>query len=217
MALLQPAAALTDLLLGLTGLGMGWAAFRRYRTIGSRRAGWWSLGFAMLGLGAVLGFVTLGFETPAAPLLYYISRFVVGVAVLAMLTSVVESLAGRTTAGWWRMLFLLAFVAYYGAILAGGSFLVFILYSGVALVATLSLETYRWLGRKEPAAGLMALGMVLSILAAVLQAAKASFTLVWTFDQNGVYHLVQTVALMFLYRGVVTESDAPARSATKTA
>jgi|GEM_PF-6576872 len=217
MALLQPTAALTDLLLGLTGVGMGWAAYRRYRSTGSRRTAWWSLGFAMLGVGALLGFITLGFETPLAPALYYISRFVVGVAVLAMLTAVVESLVSPASASRWRILFFLAFVAYYGAILAGGSFLVFIAYSGTALVATLCLECYRWLRRGERGANLMALGMLVSILAAVLQAAGVSFTLVWRFDQSAVYHLVQTIALIFLFRGVAGEEGSTGARTTKTA
>ncbi|MFZ5825775.1 MAG: DUF6962 family protein [Bacillota bacterium] len=208
MTLLQPTAALTDLLLALTAFAMAWGALRHSVRTGSRRTRWWSLGYGLLGLGAFLGFLTLGFRTGLEPLFYYVSRLSVGIAVLAMLTAVVESLVSPAAARRWRWLFLLAFVAYYGATLAGGSFLVFILYSGTALVATLTLELYRWLGRREAGAGWMALGMALSILAAVLQAAKLSFTLVWTFDHNGVYHLVQTVALFFLYRGVTARGGA---------
>lgn len=218
MALLSPVAAITDLLLGLTALAFGLRCLRLFRTTGLRRPLWWGLGYLALGVGSVLGFVTLGFHTGALEQpIFYVSRFSIGLAVLAMLASVTEGLAGQRRARPWLVLYLLAFAAYYVGTLRSGSFLVFILYSGGALLTTLVLESYRWLGRREPGAGWMALGMALSIGAAVLQAAGLSFTLIWTFDRNAIYHMVQLVALILLYRGVApAEEGAGEHGRTRT-
>lgn len=46
MSLQNPMTALTDLLLGLTGLLMAWRCLAHHRQTGLRRPRWWSLGFA---------------------------------------------------------------------------------------------------------------------------------------------------------------------------
>ncbi len=49
----------------------------------------------------------------------------------------------------------------------------------------------------------MLIGVGLNIVAAAIQATQAvSFTLVWPFDHNGVFHLVQMVALLVLCAGL---------------
>jgi hypothetical protein len=217
LTLLQPIAALTDLLLGLVAFALAWGCLRRFRRTGSARTGWWALGYAALGIGAVLGFVNLGFATGLAQPIYYVARFAVGLAVFAMLNAVVGSLVGRESGRRWRLAFALAFCAYYGATLLSDSFLIFIAYSGVGLVAVLGLEAYRWLGRREPGAGWMTLGIALSIGAAVLQAAQLSLTLVWTFDHNAIYHLVQLAALLVLYRGIAAEATGKGAQAARVA
>jgi hypothetical protein len=49
----------------------------------------------------------------------------------------------------------------------------------------------------------MASGVLLSMIAAGLQARKSTaFTLVWKFDHNGIYHIIQTVGLLLLIAGI---------------
>jgi hypothetical protein len=49
----------------------------------------------------------------------------------------------------------------------------------------------------------MASGVMISIIAAGLQAKKSMvFMLVWKFDHNGIYHLVQSIGLLFLIVGL---------------
>jgi hypothetical protein len=49
----------------------------------------------------------------------------------------------------------------------------------------------------------MASGVMISIIAAGLQTRKSMvFMLVWKFDHNGIYHLVQTIGLLFLIAGL---------------
>ena len=49
----------------------------------------------------------------------------------------------------------------------------------------------------------MAAGVLVSIIAAVIQTKKSiSLKLIWQFDHNGIYHLVQTVGLILLLIGL---------------
>ncbi|MBW2428134.1 MAG: hypothetical protein JRF56_04190, partial [Deltaproteobacteria bacterium] len=46
-------------------------------------------------------------------------------------------------------------------------------------------------------------GILISIFAAGIQAHKSIFlTLIWKFDHNGVYHIVQAVGLLLLVYGI---------------
>jgi hypothetical protein len=55
----------------------------------------------------------------------------------------------------------------------------------------------------EPGAGFMAGGVLVSMVAGGLQTRKSIvFTLTWKFDHNGIYHIVQTVGLLFLIAGL---------------
>jgi hypothetical protein len=57
-------------------------------------------------------------------------------------------------------------------------------------------------GRLE-GAELVTAGLVLTVIAGIIQASRAvSFKFVWEFDHNGVFHLVQLVALYLLVLGV---------------
>ena len=49
----------------------------------------------------------------------------------------------------------------------------------------------------------MAGGILISLIAAGLQACKRiTLNLIWSFDHNGVFHLVQIVGLCFLVAGL---------------
>jgi hypothetical protein len=87
-----------------------------------------------------------------------------------------------------------------------GIFFVFIVFEGLALL--FSLGAYIFLAATgEPGAGLMACGVLLSIIAAGLQTRKSILiTLIWKFDHNGIYHLVQTLGLVLLIAGLWTSS-----------
>jgi MFS family permease len=87
---------------------------------------------------------------------------------------------------------------------AESAFLVFILYQAVFMGSALLGYGYLALRRHQPGAGLVWAGLLVSILAAVVQAAPIvdQITVVWTFDHNGHYHLVQAVGVMLLIFGL---------------
>ena len=83
------------------------------------------------------------------------------------------------------------------------NFLPFIVYETVAML--LSLAGFIWISirRDLAGAGWMTAAIAVNILAAAIQAeGSLGFTLIWAFDHNGVFHLVQMVALGLLVYGL---------------
>jgi hypothetical protein len=89
--------------------------------------------------------------------------------------------------------------------LASGAFFVFVLYEAVAMLFALAVYGYLATGARVAGMGLMAAGVGLNIVAAAIQATRSvSFVLIWQFDHNGVFHLVQMVALVVMTAGLKT-------------
>lgn len=83
------------------------------------------------------------------------------------------------------------------------SFVVFIIYE--AVIMFFALGSYIWLSYSISYGGgwYMAVGILISIMAAIFQTFNSiSFTIVWPFDHNGVYHIIQIVGLFFIIIGL---------------
>jgi hypothetical protein len=92
---------------------------------------------------------------------------------------------------------------YLATLMLPGIFFVFIGYSALAQCFALGAYIFLALQGCLPGAGFMAAGVLISIVAAAVQANKSLYlTLVWQFDHNGVYHLIQAVGLLFLLAGL---------------
>ena len=68
-----------------------------------------------------------------------------------------------------------------------------------------ALGGYIWLARQGQleGAGLMATGVLVTIIAAGFQASDTILlNFIWQFDHNGVYHLVQMVGIVWLVIGL---------------
>jgi hypothetical protein len=86
---------------------------------------------------------------------------------------------------------------------AQGDFLVFLLFEAAALIFSLLVYLrLAYLGTR-PGAGLMALALAVSLVAGAVQASgPMSVRLVWTFDHNGIFHLLQLVGVSLLLAGL---------------
>jgi hypothetical protein len=84
-----------------------------------------------------------------------------------------------------------------------GSFRVFILYEAVATVFALVVYLVLAARGQLPGAAVMAIGILISIVAAAVQASGAvSFKALWEFDHNGVFHLIQIAGVAVLTVGL---------------
>lgn len=85
-----------------------------------------------------------------------------------------------------------------------GRFIVFIGYE--ALFVGFALVGYGYLAvtRRLAGAGLVWAGLLVSPMAAVVQTTDAQVTMIWTFDHNGLFHLLQVPGLILIVLGVGT-------------
>lgn len=104
------------------------------------------------------------------------------------------------------VLIALGFLFYLVTVFVPGSFLVFILYEAVVMIYALVVYLLLAVRNKLKGAWWMVSGIFISIAAAAIQATESlSLTLIWEFDHNGIFHLVQMVGILFLVNGLVID------------
>ena len=197
--------AVTDAILALVAIA---GAVYMYR-IGDRdrwKTNLWAWVFGLLALAAALGTVVHGFKmSPALEAsIWHPIKLSLGLLVALFVVAVVSDIWGRAMARKALPAMLLVGGGFFGVTLIWpGSFLVFIVYETVAML--FALGGYIWLARRgrRKGAWLMAGGILITIVAAGVQAGKLiSFTFIWSFDHNGVYHLIQTAGIVLIVAGL---------------
>ncbi|MFP4508863.1 MAG: DUF6962 family protein [Spirochaetota bacterium] len=199
--------AFTDLLLAIIAVT---AVVRLLKTRDNyavpQKAGIWAAAFATLAVAGMLGFWAHGFEMSEEfnALLWHPLYLGLGLTVSFFAAAVMVDLRGQPAPMWLITAFAAVGVGFYGiTTVVPGSFLVFIAYEAVAMLFALGVYGYLSLRERRPTFYLMTMGVALSVLAAVFQAIDTvGFTLIWEFDNNGVFHLVQMAGLVFLMRGL---------------
>ena len=197
--------AATDAVLGILSLA---CAVFLYRIGENKRwkANLWVWVFGLLATASFFGAVAHGFKMSKElnTALWYPLNLSLGLLVGFILVGVVYDIWGEVRAR--RVLPIMALVGvgfFIFTQIFPDSFLVFIIYE--ALVLIFAMGAYIRLGAKARLAGawFMVGGILLSIAAAVVQATNLfSFTFIWSFDHNGVFHLIQMVAVLFLFLGL---------------
>lgn len=85
-----------------------------------------------------------------------------------------------------------------------GTFMTFLAYEALAMIFALGAYGYVFFNDSLAGAGWLAVGILVTILAALVQATgKAGKGIVWYFDNNGVFHVVQMLGLVLLWLGLV--------------
>jgi hypothetical protein len=199
--------AATDLLLAVLATGIAlW--LHRMGSGGDRfRVRIWTALFALLGLAAGLGAVAHGLQMPLwlNDLLWQPLNLAMGLVVaLFVVAASVDGFGLPIARRLLLPLLAIGVVFYLVTCLLPGGFLLFILYEGLALLLVLGLYLRLMFVRKGPGAGWMLAGVVVTLLAAVLQASPVAVTLIWPFDHNGIFHLVQMIGVVLLACGVRT-------------
>jgi hypothetical protein len=207
--------AATDATIGVLSLAC-MAALRRHRAGSSRRVAIWSGVFALLTVAAVLGAVAHGFDVSESirAWLWRPLFLSLGLVVALFLVGAVHDFRGEA-AGRMALLPMLGLGVGFFAVteLVSGAFMVFVLYEAVAMLAAFGMYAALSLQRRLAGAGVVALGIVLNIVAAAVQATgTVSLTIVVPFDHNGVFHLVQMLAVIVLTVGLLRGMEGPSRT-----
>ena len=196
--------AATDAVLAIAA-GVGILVLRRTTPPSFGRAVW-QAALASLALASVLGAVAHGLELRPATreLLWQPLYLALGVTMALFVVGAVRDWRGDAAGRRVLPPMLALAVVFYGITrLTGGSFLAFVVYEAAAML--FSLAVYLGLARGPAPAGAaaMAAALAVSLAAGVVQASDlGTVRLLWDFDHNGVFHLVQLVGLALLVTGL---------------
>lgn len=200
--------AATDLLLALVAICS--IFYLRGRLVPGRRRSLWVLIYLSLAVAAFAGAIAHGIVlSPSVKSIFWLVIYLALALLVALFVCAVAlDVFGEAKARpiiFPMLAVALCFFVY--SALFPTSFLPFIIYETLAMTA--ALLGYAWLvvARKQRGAGWLLCGVALTLVAAAVQATKAvAFDVIWSFDHNGVYHLLQMVALFILLVGVVESS-----------
>jgi hypothetical protein len=197
--------AITDILLALAAAG-AIVYLQRPEPVDVWKTNIWCWAFAFMALSGFLGAIAHGLELPEArhQRIWQLLNLSLGLAVSIFVIGVAYDLFGIV---WARKLLPWMLVSALGFFLITrlfpGIFFVFIVYEAAALF--FACAAYSWLAVTDQLNGalLMAAGVLVSIIAAGIQALKnVSVTIVFEFDHNGIFHIVQILGIILLVAGL---------------
>ena len=204
-AITELTTAATDAVIAVLAMGcLGFLA--RFRTVAPWRAGIWRWVFGLLAVAAVLGAVAHGFDLSETvrDWLWRPLFLALGLVVALFVVGAVLDLRGGSAARAALVPMVVVGVAFFAVTqIVSGAFLVFVIYEAAAMLAALGIYAALAVRRRLPGAATMTAGILINIAAAAIQATgTVSLTIVVPFDHNGVFHLVQMVALVVLTIGI---------------
>jgi len=202
MKIHEPATLVTDYLLGGLAAFLGARLLRAARGPGRRGTRLWGWALIATAVAAFAGGTWHGFAPEWSPAsgraLWKVTVFAVGAASAAMLAGSALSTLRRPWRGVVLALVVIKLAAYLAWMTFHDEFRYVIYDYAPALLAVLLLHVAALL-RRAPGAGWIVGGIVVSVLAAAIQALGISPHP--RFNQNDLYHVVQMGALVLLYRG----------------
>lgn len=201
--------AITDILLAIVALYVAFSIYRFGKKVDIIKTRIWAGAFGLLFLAALLGAIAHGIKMSPTTnaLIWQPLNFFLGISIALFAAGVIYDLKGFSIS---RSLFIVIMVSgilfYSITILIPDSFVIFILYEAITMIFSLVLYIYLWTSKKLPGALLMAAGIFITMIAAVVQTINhLSITIIWEFDHNGLFHLIQIPGLLLLQKGLIIE------------
>ena len=202
--------AATDLVLFILCIALAVIISRRGHSKDEGRSRYWTILFLILGFSAGIGAVAHGIDMPTwlNDLVWLPLNLGLGLTISFFLLIVILELWGADKAKKFLPLLIGVGVGFFiFTALVPGVFLLFIIYEGLAMLFALCAFIY--LARKSEGKHywIISAGVFLTMIAAVIQAIEPlSLTLIWEFDHNGLFHIVQMLALILLVIGIKVQS-----------
>ena len=191
---------------------------RRFAAADRWRASLWSWVFGLMGFASTLGAVSHGFvlSNSVQTMLWRPLFLSLGILVTLFLIGAVYEWRGRAMAARlipWAIGTGAAFFVFIEVF--SGEFFAFVIYEAIAMLGAFAIYLYLGLKGKLRGAGIIAMAILLNLLAAAVQASNISFHFLFPFDHNGVFHLIQMVAIGTLAVGLAIglQSESPNRTA----
>jgi hypothetical protein len=172
----------------------------------------WGAVFTVLGAGSVLGAIAHGLDWAPATRerlwqpLYLTLGLTVALFGVGALGDWRGERAARAALPW----AVAAAVGFFVMTqLSARGFDLFIAYEAVVMSLALVIYGWLWLARQAHGAARLTGGIALTLLAAAVQQTARTVRLYWTFDHNGLFHLVQMAALLVIASGIQAGLHAP--------
>lgn len=200
--------AITDAILALLALGCIIYLWQIGQS-DTWKTGLWAAAYGLLALAAGLGAIAHGFQMSATNSWWFWHpiNMALGLLVALFVVGVIYDWWGPAAAQRIVPIMLGVGLLFFGlTIFFSDLFIVFIIYEAAAML--FALGVYGWLAvtGQLPGAGWLAAGVLATIIAAGVQAGwngrENPITLIWQFDQNGVYHLIQMIGVVLLLIGL---------------
>ncbi len=195
--------AWTDVLMGALA---GYIAVQLAQVVGFKFA-IWAWAFSLLTVSSLLGAVAHGYYmTPKTNnRLWMPINLSLGLALGLFVVGALFDLSGERAARTALPIMLAVGVGFFFFTLwKPGTFMTFIAYEAVAMLFALGVYVYLFFASALVGAGWMLLGVLVTIIAAVVQATgKAGKGIFWYFDNNGVFHVIQMAGMVLLWMGLV--------------
>jgi hypothetical protein len=197
--------AVTDLLLGVLAIFCA-GSLQRYRQTDPLKVGIWTWTFAFLALAATLGSIAHGFvmTSQVADLIWQPLNLSLGLGVALYCVGAIHDAWGRAVSR--RVLLPMVCLggAFYAVTLViQEGFVVFVVYQVLGMSVAFFAYLQAAYHRRIRGAGVMVAAVLVNIIAAAIQAkGSVSFRLVWEFDHNGLFHLVQMIGVVLLCTGL---------------
>lgn len=194
--------SLTDVAMGLLAAYISLDLF----AMGGFKSVVWAWAFGLLSLSSLLGAAAHGFvmDEKTYTRLWMPINLSLGLALGMFVVGAFNDLAGGTLARFMTpIMIVLGFGFFLVTLWKPGTFMTFIAYEAVAMLFALSAYGYLFFVRSFPASGWMLGGVIVTVIAAVVQATgKAGKGIVWYFDNNGAFHIIQMIGMVLLWVGL---------------
>ena len=207
----EPTTLATDYVLGALCAALAWRLRSKARGANRRAMRYWAQALAATAAGSFAGGTYHGFSTVLPPQLaraiWAVTTIVVGMAACLLLSATLTAAVQRTTRRWLLVAVWAQFAVYAAWMLRHDAFVNVIVEYGLAMLFVLLLHLAAPRLRLEPSTRWVVAGVALTFAAAGVQ--QSGFDLHRNLHHNDLQHLVQMVAVWFLYKGGSNLRDTP--------
>jgi len=198
--------SVTDIILALLALGLAFFIYSIGRNRDLKKTRIWFWVFILLSFASVLGAIAHGIKMPEQTN-YYIWQpinLVLGLTVALFVAGVVYDMRGFSLPRALIPIVLFIGVLFYLiTVIFPGTFIVFILYETVGMLFAFVSYLLLAIRRKLRGSLLMALAILITMIASGIQAiGTIHIRIIWEFDNNGLFHIIQMPGLVFFLLGL---------------
>jgi hypothetical protein len=201
--------AATDVIMAILALIVTIKVYQTGKDVDFRKTRIWMWAFGLLTFASAIGAVAHGFQMSKLTnfILWQPLNLALGVAIGLFAAGVVYDFRNFSLPKILiPVLLVFAIVFFTITVLIPNAFIVFIIYEAIAMIFAFVVYSILASRKKIKGAGFMAAGILVTILAAAIQAIETiKVTFIWEFDHNGLFHIVQMIGLVLLLKGLQAE------------